>query len=63
MKTLQMFNSEYGLMLFPWGSFGEMEWWYCRLLYNLIIWKSSMAPISIKMGSRPAGQPYNKKAS
>jgi len=28
MKTLQMFNSEYGLMLFPWGSFGGMEWWY-----------------------------------
>ena len=28
MKTLQMFNSEYGLMLFPSSSFGEMEWWY-----------------------------------
>ena len=25
MKTLQMFNSEYGLMLFPSSSFGEME--------------------------------------
>ena len=22
MKTLQIFNSEYGLMVFPWGSFG-----------------------------------------
>ena len=28
MKTLQMFNSEYRLMLFPSSSFGGMEWWY-----------------------------------
>ena len=26
MKTLQIFNSEHGLMVFPWGSFGGMEW-------------------------------------
>ena len=50
MKTLQMFNSEYGLMLFPYSSFGEMEWWY-------FLWKiySSMDKLDAFLVRRFAG--------